>query len=93
MKAIKHTNLKTLTVIAAALLSMASLAIPMQESRAGDGGAAGNTKGDEGIEQMNKCNDYATCVNIWCKAALECYMIIPQENYMRFPMPTNEESD
>ena len=89
MKAIKHTNLKTLTVIAAALLSMASLAIPMQESRAVDGGG-GNTKG---IEQMNKCNDYATCVNMWCKAALECYMIIPQENFMRFPMPTNEESD
>ena len=93
MKAIKHTNLKTLTVIAAALLSMASLAIPIQESRAGDGGGGGNTKGDEGIEQMNKCNDYATCVNMWCKAALECYMIIPQENYMRFPMPTYEESD
>ena len=90
MKAIKHTNLKTLTVIAAALLSMATLAIPIQESRAGDGG---NTKGDEGIEQMNKCNDYATCINMWCKAALECYMIIPQENYMRFPMPTYEESD
>jgi hypothetical protein len=94
MKAIKRTNLKTLTVIAAALLSMASLAIPIQESRAGDGGGGGgNTKGDEGIEQMNKCNDYATCVNMWCKAALECYMIIPQENFMRFPMPTNEESD
>lgn len=92
MKAIKHTNLKTLTVLAAALLSMASLAIPPQESRAGDGGG-GNTKGDEGTEQMNKCNDYATCINMWCKAGLECYMIIPQENYMRFPMPTYEESD
>ena len=91
MKAIKHTNLKTLTVLAAALLSMASLAIPPQESRAGDGG--GNTKGDEGTEQINKCNDYATCINMWCKAGLECYMIIPQENYMRFPMPTYEESD
>src|SRR5919112_197654 len=53
MKAIKHTNLKTLTVLAAALLSMASLAIPPQESRAGDGGG-GNTKGDEGTEQINK---------------------------------------
>ena len=93
MKAIKHTNLKTLTFIAAAVLSMASLAIPLQESRAEDGGGRGNTKGDEGIDQMNKCNDYATCVNMWCKAALECYMIIPQENYMRLALPTYEESD
>jgi hypothetical protein len=34
MKAIKHTNLKTLTVLAALLLLTASLAIPIQESSA-----------------------------------------------------------
>jgi hypothetical protein len=34
MKAIKHTNLKTLTVLAALLLLTVSLAIPVQESSA-----------------------------------------------------------
>jgi hypothetical protein len=90
MKAIKHTDLRVFTVLAAVLLSTASLAIPLQESRAQD---EENTKSDKGIEQMNECKDFATCINMMCEAALECYMIIPQENYMRLAMPTYEESD
>ena len=82
MKAIKHTNLKTLTVIAAALLSMASLAIPMQESRAGDGGG-GNTKNDKGIEQINRCSGDATCINIYCQA--ETCIIPPLNDPFKLP--------
>ena len=98
MKAIKNTNLKTLTVLAALLLLTVSLAIPIQESSAEKEKREKNHDGEkaknyDSIKQINKCNDYATCINMWCKAGLECYMIIPQENYMRFPMPTYEESD
>jgi hypothetical protein len=81
MKAIKRTNLKMLTVLAAVVLSTASLAIPMQESRAEDEG--GNTKGDEGIEQINKCSGDATCINIYCQA--ETCIIPPLNDPFKLP--------
>jgi hypothetical protein len=81
MKAIKHTNLKMLTVLAAVLLATASLAIPLQESRAEDG--RGNTKGEEGIEQINKCSGDATCINIYCQA--ETCIIPPLNDPFKLP--------
>jgi hypothetical protein len=76
MKAIKHTNLKTLTVLAVVLLTTVSLAIPLQESRAQDG--TDNTKGDKNMRQLNKCGGDATCINIICISGEMC--IIPPLN-------------
>jgi hypothetical protein len=52
MKAIKNTNLKTLTVLAALLLLTASLAIPIQESS-----AEKEKKGKDNDGEKGKDND------------------------------------
>ena len=82
MKAIKHTNLKTLTLLAALVLSTASLAIPLQESRAEEDGG-GHTKNDKGIEQINKCSGDATCINIYRQA--ETCIIPPLNDPFKLP--------
>jgi hypothetical protein len=100
MKAIKHTNLKTLTVLAALLLLTASLAIPIQESSAEkekkgkdyDGEKAKNYDGEkaknyDSIKQINECRDsVVSCINIICQAAEVC--IIPQDTMTRIALPT-----
>ena len=95
MKAIKNTNLKTLTVLAALLLLTVSLAIPVQESSAEkekkekkekdyDGEKAKNY---DSIKQINECSDSAaSCINIICQAAEVC--IIPQDSLTRIALPT-----
>ena len=95
MKAIKHTNLKTLTVLAALLLLTVSLAIPVQESSAekeknekreknSDGEKAKNY---DSIKQINECSDSAaSCINIICQAAEVC--IVPQDSLTRIALPT-----
>jgi hypothetical protein len=95
MKAIKNTNLKTLTVLAALLLLTVSLAIPVQESSAekeknekreknSDGEKAKNY---DSIKQINECSDSAaSCINIICQAAEVC--IIPQDSLTRIALPT-----
>jgi hypothetical protein len=95
MKAIKHTNLKTLTVLAALLLLTVSLAIPVQESSAEkekkekkeknyDGEKAKNY---DSIKQINECSDSAaSCINIICQAAEVC--IVPQDSLTRIALPT-----
>jgi hypothetical protein len=100
MKAIKHTNLKTLTVLAALLLLTASLAIPLQESSAekekkgkdydGEKEKKGKDydgekeKDYDGIKQMNECSD-SNCINIICQAAEVC--IVPQDSLTRIALP------
>jgi hypothetical protein len=100
MKAIKHTNLKTLTVLAALLLLTASLAIPIQESSAekekkgkdydGEKEKKGKDydgekeKDYDGIKQMNECSD-SNCINIICQAAEVC--IVPQDSLTRIALP------
>jgi hypothetical protein len=100
MKAIKHTNLKTLTVLAALLLLTASLAIPIQESSAekekkgkdydGEKEKKGKDydgekeKDYDGIRQMNECSD-SNCINIICQAAEVC--IVPQDSFTRIALP------
>jgi hypothetical protein len=95
MKAIKNTNLKTLTVLAAVLLLTVSLAIPVQESSAEkekkekkekdyDGEKAKNY---DSIKQINECSESAaSCINIICQAAEVC--IIPQDSLTRIALPT-----
>jgi hypothetical protein len=79
MKAIKHTNLKTLTVLAALLLLTASLAIPIQESSA--------EKEKKGKDYDDECRDsVVSCINIICQAAEVC--IIPQDTMTRIALPT-----
>ena len=90
MKAIKHTNLKTLTVLAALLLLTASLAIPIQESSAekekkGKDYDGEKQKDYDGIKQMNECSD-STCIQIVCQAAEVC--IVPQDSLTRIVLPT-----
>jgi hypothetical protein len=93
MKAIKHANLKTLTVLAAVLLLTASLAIPIQESSAEkekngkdyDGEKEKNGKDYDGIKQINECSD-STCIQIICQAAEVC--IVPQDSMTRIALPT-----
>jgi hypothetical protein len=93
MKAIKHANLKTLTVLAAVLLLTASLAIPIQESSAEkekngkdyDGEKEKNGKDYDGIKQVNECSD-STCIQIICQAAEVC--IVPQDSMTRIALPT-----
>jgi hypothetical protein len=90
MKAIKHTNLKTLTVLAALLLLTASLAIPIQESSAekekkGKDYDGEKEKDYDGIKQMNECSD-STCIQIICQAAEVC--IVPQDSLTRIALPT-----
>ena len=100
MKAIKHANLKTLTVLAAVLLLTASLAIPIQESSAekekkgkdydGEKEKKGKDydgekgKDYDGIKQMNECSD-SNCINIICQAAEVC--IVPQDSLTRIALP------
>ena len=89
MKAIKHTNLKTLTVLAALLLLTASLAIPIQESSAekekkGKDYDGEKQKDYDGIKQMNECSD-STCIQIICQAAEVC--IVPQDSLTRIALP------
>ena len=89
MKAIKHTNLKTLTVLAALLLLTASLAIPIQESSAekekkGKDYDGEKEKDYDGIKQMNECSD-SNCINIICQAAEVC--IVPQDSLTRIALP------
>ena len=100
MKAIKHTNLKALTVLAALLLLTASLAIPIQESSAekekkgkdydGEKEKKGKDydgekeKDYDGIKQMNECSD-SNCINIICQAAEVC--IVPQDSLTRIALP------
>jgi hypothetical protein len=100
MKAIKHTNLKTLTVLAALLLLTASLAIPIQESSAekekkgkdydGEKEKKGKDydgekeKDYDGIKQKNECSD-STCIQIICQAAEVC--IVPQDSLTRIALP------
>ena len=89
MKAIKHTNLKTLTVLAALLLLTASLAIPIQESSAekekkGKDYDGEKEKDYDGIRQMNECSD-SNCINIICQAAEVC--IVPQDSLTRIALP------
>jgi hypothetical protein len=93
MKAIKHANLKTLTVLAAVLLLTASLAIPIQQSSAEkekngkdyDGEKEKNGKDYDGIKQTNECSD-STCIQIICQAAQVC--IVPQDSLTRIALPT-----
>jgi hypothetical protein len=89
MKAIKHTNLKTLTVLAALLLLTASLAIPIQESSAekekkGKDYDGEKEKDYDGIKQKNECSD-STCIQIICQAAEVC--IVPQDSLTRIALP------
>jgi hypothetical protein len=95
MKAIKNTNLKTLTVLAALLLLTVSLAIPVQESNAEKEKKEKNEKNYDGekaknydsIKQINECSDSAaSCINIICQAAEVC--IIPQDSLTRIALPT-----
>lgn len=92
MKAIKHTNLKTLTVLAALLLLTVSLAIPVQESNAEKEKKEKNYDGEkaknyDSIKQINECSDSAaSCINIICQAAEVC--IIPQDSLTRIALPT-----
>jgi hypothetical protein len=95
MKAIRNTNLKTLTVLAALLLLTVSLAIPVQESSAEkekkekreknyDGEKAENY---DSIKQINECSESAaSCINIICQAAEVC--IVPQDSLTRIALPT-----
>ncbi len=93
MKAIKHANLKTLTVLAAVLLLTASLAIPIQQSSAEkekngkdyDGEKEKNGKDYDGTYQGNECSG-STCINIICQAAEVC--IVPQDSLTRIALPT-----
>ncbi len=98
MKAIKHTNLKTLTVLAALLLLTVSLAIPVQESSAEkekkgkdyDGEKEKDYDGEkekdyDGTYQGNECGG-STCINIICQAAEVC--IVPQDSLTRIALPT-----
>jgi hypothetical protein len=90
MKAIKQTNLKTLTVLATLLLLTASLAIPIQESSAekekkGKDYDGEKQKDYDGIKQMNECSD-STCIQIICQAAEVC--IVPQDSLTRIVLPT-----
>ncbi|HYY71808.1 MAG TPA: hypothetical protein VE595_05300 [Nitrososphaeraceae archaeon] len=82
MKAIKHTNLKTLTVLAALLLLTVSLAIPVQESSAEK---EKKGKDNDGTYQGNECSG-STCINIICQAAEVC--IVPQDSLTRIALPT-----
>ena len=89
MKAIKHTNLKTLTVLAALLLLTVSLALPIQESSAekekkGKDYDGEKEKDYDGIKQMNECSD-STCIQIICQAAEVC--IVPQDSLTRIALP------
>jgi hypothetical protein len=95
MKAIKHTNLKTLTVLAALLVLTVSLAIPVQESSAEKEKNEKNEKNYDGekaknydsIKQINECSDSAaSCINIICQAAEVC--IVPQDSLTRIALPT-----
>jgi hypothetical protein len=95
MKAIKNTNLKTLTVLAALLLLTVSLAIPVQESNAEKEKNEKNEKNYDGekaknydsIKQINECSDSAaSCINIICQAAEVC--IVPQDSLTRIALPT-----
>ena len=95
MKAIKNTNLKTLTVLAALLLLTVSLAIPVQESNAEKEKREKNEKNYDGekaknydsIKQINECSgSAASCINIICQAAEVC--IIPQDSLTRIALPT-----
>ena len=92
MKAIKNTNLKTLTVLAALLLLTVSLAIPIQESSAEKEKREKNHDGEkaknyDSIKQINECSDSAaSCINIICQAAEVC--IIPQDSLTRIALPT-----
>ena len=92
MKAIKNTNLKTLTVLAALLLLTVSLAIPVQESNAEKEKNEKNNDGEkaknyDSIKQINECSDSAaSCINIICQAAEVC--IIPQDSLTRIALPT-----
>ncbi len=90
MKAIKHTNLKTLTVLAALLLLTVSLAIPVQESSAekekkGKDYDGEKEKDYDGTYQGNECGG-STCINIICQAAEVC--IVPQDSSTRIALPT-----
>jgi hypothetical protein len=92
MKAIKNTNLKTLTVLAALLLLTVSLAIPIQESSAEKEKREKNHDGEkaknyDSIKQINECSDSAaSCINIICQAAEVC--IVPQDSLTRIALPT-----
>ena len=92
MKAIKNTNLKTLTVLAALLLLTVSLAIPVQESSAEEEKKEKNYDGEkaenyDSIKQINECSESAaSCINIICQAAEVC--IVPQDSLTRIALPT-----
>jgi Rps23 Pro-64 3,4-dihydroxylase Tpa1-like proline 4-hydroxylase len=102
MKAIKHTNLKTLTVLAALLLLTASLAIPIQESSAekekkgkdydGEKEKKGKDydgekeKDYDGIKQMNECSDSVIACINIICQAAEV-CIIPQDSFTRIALP------
>jgi hypothetical protein len=95
MKAIKNTNLKTLTVLAALLLLTVSLAIPVQESSAEKEKREKREKNYDGekeknydsIKQINECSESAaSCINIICQAAEVC--IVPQDSLTRIALPT-----
>ena len=92
MKAIKNTNLKTLTVLAALLLLTVSLAIPVQESSAEKEKREKNDDGEkaenyDSIKQINECSESAaSCINIICQAAEVC--IVPQDSLTRIALPT-----
>jgi Rps23 Pro-64 3,4-dihydroxylase Tpa1-like proline 4-hydroxylase len=102
MKAIKYTNLKTLTVLAALLLLTASLAIPIQESSAEkekkgkdyDGEKEKKGKDYDGekeknydsIKQMNECSDSVIACINIICQAAEV-CIIPQDSFTRIALP------
>jgi Rps23 Pro-64 3,4-dihydroxylase Tpa1-like proline 4-hydroxylase len=102
MKAIKYTNLKMLTILAALLLLTASLAIPIQESSAEkekkgkdyDGEKEKKGKDYDGekeknydsIKQMNECSDSVIACINIICQAAEV-CIIPQDSFTRIALP------
>jgi hypothetical protein len=103
MKAIKNTNLKTLTVLAALLLLTVSLAIPVQESSAEkekrekreknyDGEKEKNYDGEkeknyDSIKQINECSESAASCINIICQAAEV-CIVPQDSLTRIALPT-----
>ena len=103
MKAIKNTNLKTLTVLAALLLLTASLAIPIQESSAekekkgkdykekkekNEKNYDGEkAKNYDSIKQINECSESAASCINIICQAAEV-CIIPQDSLTRIALPT-----
>jgi hypothetical protein len=104
MKAIKHANLKTLTVLAAVLLLTASLAIPIQQSSAEkekngkdyDGEKEKNGKDYDGEKEKNgkdydgikQTNECSDSTCIQIICQAAEVCIVPQDSLTRIALPT-----